>query len=304
MEAVSKLYTHERNTVAELAYHSRLVSLGALATIMLLAFPSFIQQAVNIQPKAYPLPGVGLATLQRLVEFTNTSGLNDDWDVFAAMDNGLINSHVYPSNASANCPTEHCTWEPYTTIGVSVTADNVTNLLVRGPDMPAVVPQDHHSFERPEDGDEGYLNISTFQLDTRWLGSEQFPTPPGSDGRLSDLAHIYLSYYDPCLNVDANPDWRDLRYWRGFKATFKLSLLRLKSTYSQSMNTEIVGTYDDLPWIVSPEPSATGLVERQLYCAQEESSPESFCIRSDKLAALGENLDWALNPDMVRGISF
>lgn len=264
---------------------------------MLLAFPSFIQQAVNTQPKAYPLAEKGLAQLQRLVEFTNTSDINDAWDIYAAMDNGLINDHIYASNATGICPTEFCTWDPYITLGVNVITEDITNMLVRQPDMPAVFPQANHSFERKDIGDQGYHNQSTFQLDTRWIFNKEYPTPENSNGVLPDLAHIYLSYYDPCLNIEKNPDWRDLKYWRGFKASFKLSLMRLQSTYRQSMNTEVIQIYDSMSWTNSSYPSATSLVERQMYCAKQDA--EEFCIRSDKLAALGDNLDWVLNPNSM-----
>lgn len=280
-----------------LGWKPRLVSLGALATIMLLAFPSFIQQAVNTRPKTYPLAGNGMAQLQRLVEFTNTSDVNDAWDLFAAMDNGLINDFIYASNATGHCPTEYCTWDPYTTLGVSVITEDITSMLVRQPDMPAIVPQTNHSFERTEIGDQGYLNQSTFQLDTKWIFNHEYPTPENNNGRLPDLAHIYLSYYDPCLNLEKSSDWRDLKYWRGFKASFKLSLFRLKSTYRQTMNTEILQTYDDLGWSNSSYPSIAGLVERHMYCVEQDS--DKFCIRSDKLSALGDNLDWAMNPNMM-----
>lgn len=213
------------------------------------------------------------------------------------MDNGLINDHVYPSNASGTCPTDHCTWDPYTTLGVSVTIEDVTNLLESQPDMPALVPQDKHSFERT---DPYYLNKSTFMVDTRWIFDADYPTPAVSDGRLPDLANIYLSYYDPCLNTNSDLDWRALKYWRGFKASFKFSLLRLNSTFTQSMNTEIKETQDSLPWNSSLAPSAAGLVERRLFCAQDGQSPDDFCVRSDKLTTIGEQLDWAINPYNVR----
>ncbi|OAL52965.1 hypothetical protein IQ07DRAFT_629469 [Pyrenochaeta sp. DS3sAY3a] len=275
----------------------RLVSLGAIATIMLLAFPSFIQQAVNTQLSEYALSDTGAAHVYRLKDFTNTSNLQDGWDVFAAIDNGLISSNVYASNASVQCVTDHCTWEPYTTLGMSVKTEDVTNLLVTEPDMPALFPFANHSWDRTR----GYLiplNETTFQVDTKWIFSEEYPTPAAeSEEKLADLAQIYLSYYDPCLNTKSDPNWRDLKYWRGFRASFRLALFTLKSTYEQHMTTEVVQTYDDPSWIISPLISATGLVERQLYCTEHDG--EQFCLRNDKIHTIGEQLDYAMDPSMM-----
>lgn len=273
---------------------SRLVSLGAISTIMLLAFPSFIQQAVNTKLSEYAINETGAAQVYRLKDFTNTSSLQDDWDVFAAIDNGLISSHVYASNASVQCATDHCTWEPYTTLGMSVISEDVTNLLVTEPDMPALFPFANHSWDRTR----SFLiplNETTFQIDTRWVFSEEYPTPAAeSEEKLPDLAQIYLSYYDPCLNRKNDPNWRDLKYWRGFRASFRLALLTLKSTYEQHMTTEVVQTYDDLSWTISPIISPTRLVERQLYCTEHDG--ENFCLRNDKIDTLGEQLDYAMDP--------
>lgn len=273
---------------------SRLVSLGAIATIMLLAFPSFIQQAVNTQLLEYALAEPGVAQIGRLKDFTNTSELQDGWDVFTAIDNGLISTRVHASNSSVQCVTEHCTWEPYTTLAMSVKTEDITDQLVTEPDMPALFPFPNHSWNRTR----AYvipLNESTFQIDTKWILSEDFPTPAAeSEDRLPDLAQIYLSYYDPCLNSQDDPNWRDLKYWRGFRASFRLALLTLKSTYNQHMNTEIMKTYDDMSWTITPIMSPTRLVERYLYCT--EHGGEQFCLRDDKLVTLGEQLDYAMDP--------
>lgn len=73
--------------------------------------------------------------------------------------------------------------------------------------------------------------------------------PKHSNSKMEDLAHIYLTYQDPCLGGQTDPfTMFDLNKFRTYKATFQMCLKTLFTKFNVSTSTRVVTNHTDLPW--------------------------------------------------------
>lgn len=109
-----------------------LATLGALCTLLLLAFSTFVQQSVAVRSKRIAVNDPENASHIRLATDARTINLmrdrNDSFAIFQAMYSPYIN----PANVSGYCLSNFCTWDLYQTLSVCATVDGATHLLRPG----------------------------------------------------------------------------------------------------------------------------------------------------------------------------
>jgi hypothetical protein len=113
-----------------LLWHTRcyhLMSIGALITILALAFDTFSQQVItigfrNVEDPTYK----NLANVLRSQSITVENAVNE-FPIKAAIANGIYNSDI--SDLTAYCPTGNCTWPRIPTLGMCGGCTNVTDAL-------------------------------------------------------------------------------------------------------------------------------------------------------------------------------
>ncbi|KAF2712999.1 hypothetical protein K504DRAFT_370562 [Pleomassaria siparia CBS 279.74] len=206
----------------------------------------------------------------------------------------MLDSYRSLSNVTGNCPNDRCTWEPYTSLGICYTTEDITstitdykgNLTVsqRQPVIEASVFGDKNTNTSP------YWTFGSTALyftDGAELTQESIPTPNNTDSNFPDIADIYVLYYDPCH--DGTTDYRESKNWRAFKATTRLCLQTLQSSFNASMNTTMLSSRSDLTWVLSA--SADTLDEQ--YCVEEKG--EIFCIDRPTLRVLGGQMSINFN---------
>ena len=119
-----------------LKFQPHLVSLGALSTILLLLFPTLVQQSVALKSRQVALPDNGQAYLQRVTVFNNTfkvcsSRGNLDYHDSAAIVRAFLDDFINPLNVTGSCPTNRCTWDNYTILAICARTEDITRELIQ-----------------------------------------------------------------------------------------------------------------------------------------------------------------------------
>ncbi|ORY09663.1 hypothetical protein BCR34DRAFT_615659 [Clohesyomyces aquaticus] len=265
----------------------RLVHLGALITIFMLVFSTFFQQAVQIRLRLQEFTG-RTATTPRLVKYMiqTRSGAdqiyskgylysNDDIgaDLYITnkINSGLLASSPTLSDVRSHCPGEQCNWDPYKTLAICYSTEDVSSQLItitseRGDDL-VTLP----GIEVREYGGIDTLWTSTifgngasmkgFRGQKSKKTDSELKNP---DSNLGDLAHIYLAYQDQCLvpKNDSSPP-NNRKYWRAFKGTIQLCLQTLQTYHntntsaSNETSTTVIQEHRNLRWNADGDPLKT-----------------------------------------------
>ncbi|XPS90735.1 hypothetical protein M3J09_000168 [Ascochyta lentis] len=313
------------------ALKQNLASLGALATILLLAFPTFVQQAVQIGTTNFQNTGAEFASLPRATQYLSDGDLGgsnnaffdqarlDTWfrsdymDVYlkSAVEAGLLAADVTPDDVASHCGTEACSWEPYHTLAICSGVEDADHMLsFEDGAVPRVplggddIPQGRKKIQ-PE---------STFRAESKFFAADRYegstdanytklvrsrPTPNNTETNLPDLAHVYLTYFDPCLGTNNIAGRKDRKGWKAHKATFNLCIQTHNTSYNASgMHTTILSNNEKINWsnetVVEYDGSTVPYMWKN-YCAQLPNSTERFCLADRVMVLLGGQLALTLN---------
>lgn len=234
-----------------------------------------------------------------------------DLDIYwkNAIDAGITGADITLSDVPSSCMHNSCAWEPYHTLAICSHVENVTDMLdfsgynhaaeywTYRPRIP--LPTDH-----VVEGGSFFTQGTFFMAEDILLSDGRFrnqSTPNNTGTNLPDLAHIYLSYYDPCeATNDTAMMWdsfnKDFTPWRSYKAVFRLCIQALKSTYNASgMHTTIDHEVKPIKWT-----NTTTDLERYLggithWCANSTEIDEQLCLDQGLLQTIGGQLITSLN---------
>ncbi|CAO2648636.1 Nn.00g079030.m01.CDS01 [Neocucurbitaria sp. VM-36] len=303
-----------------MSWRLQLVTLGAASTILLLAFPTFIQQSVNVTSKDSPVLGANVS-IPRAQAYQDADGLFElhfgtppvsqtgfqraNMALRNAIDRGMLQEHVYASEVTGTCPAERCIWPPYTTLAVCTVVSDVSTLLRQnGADS-----RNGTDRERPQLGNivlqgvtPNALNAnSTFRSATFAYWSESFgeeeamserQTPPNSNDTIPDIAQVYTWYLDPCLQATVDPyeNEGEVANWRAFKVSFKLCLQTFETSSATTTESNLLSTEYDLAWS-----KGSGLGLDDGLFASPKGSSESFGMEEYVLEAIGGQIASTFN---------
>ncbi|KAG9192837.1 hypothetical protein G6011_11571 [Alternaria panax] len=277
-----------------LLWHLRLrphlVSLGALSTIMMLAFPTFVQQSVAVNTRRAKfhtdsqtyVKRAGQVSVSNLESFS----FNEDISNSVAMFQALVTEYINPANVTGHCATDICTWEPYTTLSICVTTEDISESLVHGDAIsgdlaspPRLVGHDHAFSIEPGTTLYTYTQ-SVGDLYDHWpLPVDDIPTS------LPDYPNLYLIFYDPCkkdVQDEQRPfDAQDITRWTAFRATFRPCVQIYNTTYASSWQSATMTSPESLQWYLTSSLS---------FCTRVPAFGDEICINSTLLRAIGESL--------------
>ena len=303
-----------------------MASLGAISTLLLLAFPTFVQQAVQIGTKYSNRSGIDSASVPRATWYDMSNGPGDStnsyydyadlgtWftssymDVYlkAAIEAGLlVDGSASHNDVPSHCGSERCLWSPYHTLAVCSRVDDVTDELIRNDQYPPYIElgEDHTATKKNKLQAPG-----TFKTRSKFFGADRYSdtdlnitkvararaTPNNSDTNLPDLAHVYLEYYDPCLGNVTQLAGTGNEAWKAHRAVFNLCIQTHNVSYDASgMHTNVLSENTNLKW--ENETAYEGLNEYQQYCTGVPGSADRFCLRDSFMTLIGGQLAISLD---------
>lgn len=281
-----------------LSTRPHLVSVGAIATILLLGFSPFAQQSVTIEVRSTngissPTSAIIGRSVQYVNDATNASFVEYDLDSQSRISimyhphmskgilAGILDDVSSPSDVIGSCQAEVCTWEPYQTLAVcsfveDISADGAMDepgpYSPDGSRMYYVGPE---SWSRDQTG----VNIS----ETFWMNTQIDTQDPDARAEnyapLRNISTTYVAYYPPCdHNGNPRADWvgqrDDAANWKGFQGSLILCLQTLNSTYNLTMQTKVIDTQIDLDWQIKPGVSNDS---QYRYCVTGQDN-EEYCV--------------------------
>ncbi|KAF2478009.1 uncharacterized protein BDR25DRAFT_207498 [Lindgomyces ingoldianus] len=111
-------------------------ALGAIITILALAFEPFFQQLVSFPPRDVVL-GSGTVSIASTYHIDNQGiayvfdggELEEGKSMKLVIDEAVFTSNFAPTPAPSVCPTGRCTWSPYTSLGVCQKCQDISSFL-------------------------------------------------------------------------------------------------------------------------------------------------------------------------------
>ncbi|KAF2818990.1 hypothetical protein CC86DRAFT_375415 [Ophiobolus disseminans] len=278
-----------------------LVTLGALSTILMLAFPIFVQQSVSMNNTGSIIKDTD-AFLYRATNVTGKLeslepliGISSPSDPTAII-SGITSQYINPANVTGICATGsvgRCAWKPFTTLAVCSSVENVTDKLVSHDqnNMPPTLP---FTGEGPENWENTTI-YSKVSLPVAYLNSNPGNgVGPANQSRIDApfFAEIYVSFYDACLKEEderGSLSGTDMiRYWNAYKATMYPCLQTLNSSFEGSWRSDITGTPQNLQWRYIIQNN------RAINCVRDNTG-EDFCMDQSLKYDIGDALYRAYN---------
>ncbi|KAL6703032.1 hypothetical protein ACN47E_010308 [Coniothyrium glycines] len=288
-----------------LTTHPTLVSIGALATILLLGFNPFVQQAatIGIRTVEYEDPS-SIAAIRRTVQYVNdnfATQLSDHNATSTASDGSIggvstfhpnmvkgilsgILGETHLADIVGYCNAEACEWPLYTTLAICATSEEVSSL---GSVSNHTVGEQGVPVFSINGTDWVPPTVYLTEPDTFWMKSQLHDPEILEQDKLPSLADIYVAYLPMCDGVgETIPNWRErvntASEWRAYKGTLNLCLQTLKSDMNTTMSTEIISTQTDLSWKkINPNNSSS------ILCLTAPQGKDEFCVGGNDL------LQWA-----------
>jgi hypothetical protein len=180
---------------------------------------------------------------------------------------GLQQNTIDPSDAAAYCPTNKCSWDNFTTVGVCAQTEEITHLIEE-----RIISDGNSSRREPiiqfpfaEPGMIWGPSDSKFQAYTQQIGYYNDPimssgspdsqdyvgTRKNDDSDLPDIAQVYLMFYDPCLGAkdpSNNTRQMNVKYWRAFKGRIRLCLQDIEAKFENDLKTTILNSRSNVTW--------------------------------------------------------
>ncbi|KAH7066067.1 hypothetical protein BKA63DRAFT_154822 [Paraphoma chrysanthemicola] len=235
----------------------------------------------------------------------------------SALEAGLLASKVTPSNVTGLCARQTCSWDEYRTLAICSHVDDAEPMLVfptntTAPDFPPHIPLGREEFREGVKSPYQIAKDSNFHVQARFFAADKTdakdagqeaarvlrarPTPNNTATGLSDLAHIYISYYDPCFKVDGVSMDYNPAVWKAHRASFHLCIQTHNTSYNSSgMHTDVLHTEEGMAWnteipihltVIDPNLDAKSLK----YCAQLSDSDDKFCMSRRSVRLIGGQL--------------
>ena len=211
----------------------------------------------------------------------------------ASVYSGMIEASTTLSDTNGSCPTEFCTWEPYTTLAVCSSFEDVSSDIVALGNKSAF-----GGALMSVTGMKAELPSNINMIPTFWMAASTAymnMTATNHTGKLSD---IYLLYYPVCddlgndgNNIDSD-EWvaqkNNPKNWKAFKATMGFCLQTVNSTFNTSMETIVTSTKGNLEWVGNPTTSQRPRPTE--YCHNGEGSGGTYCLTESSIQQFGELL--------------
>ncbi|KAF2027809.1 hypothetical protein EK21DRAFT_102269 [Setomelanomma holmii] len=246
---------------------------------MLLAFAPFAQQSNTIQLKVVnsTTPSSSIS-INRAVTWMNyawnstyfdKAGTDEfgDSTAFSSLLSGVLNRNNSISDIVGTCQAESCTGDDYTTLAVCESVEDISSQGVSYNRSNSTSPSTGvrlagAGWQPPS---LGYDDEDTFWMyaPQTFTDGTQATSSPVQNGTLPPVSEIYLAYLPPC--DDRNED-RNL-------ATLSICIQGLRSSFNNTMRTEIVETRHDLKWNDHYE-----------HCLTEPYKGDNFCIGAPDIA--------------------
>lgn len=212
-----------------------------------------------------------------------------DNEIQSAAITGMYNDYESASNVTSKCPGSRCTWEPYTTLALCYSVEDVTSTLVvhkqgqvdRTVFSPAALDQ-YRAPPKETSDDWGWFD--TFWTAAVYFGNIDVPW----SYNLSHVADAFIVVFDPCKNPDldngnSTAHWNNTSVWTAYRGTFSLCLQTLNSSFAgSSMNTTIIQTKQavDLHWD-----------DVEGYCTSIDGDPVRYCMDGYAVHSLGATIE-------------
>lgn len=206
------------------------------------------------------------------------------------------------SDVKAFCPSAQCNWDPYTTLAICYFVEDVSSQLVEQP----------YSIEGSKQITLPGLTISnTNDYLTTWFttifsvnGIARAIGPPQSDFNASelqrmspesnfDVAHVYLAYQDPCLMKNMSDTSK--QSWRAFKATTKICLQTLNTTYNGSTETTVIKSYTNPEWTTTNSSQSRSSRPNGNWTTNLGNNLETFSVDFKTAELIGNQLATLFN---------
>ncbi|KAH7094363.1 hypothetical protein FB567DRAFT_556016 [Paraphoma chrysanthemicola] len=163
----------------------------------------------------------------------------------------VLSTDPSPSDIVGDCMSEACSWQPYTSLAVCASIEDISSRGVM------------------YNNSQGYPNLriagANWQPPSQELsGTDIFwmAAPVGDPGNLTTarptaITEIYVAYYPACnstnqprqgVGEEMTEPRRNASNWKVFKGTLSACVQTLNSTYNNSMTTTIIDTQRDLNW--------------------------------------------------------
>jgi hypothetical protein len=219
--------------------------------------------------------------------------------MMSAIMSDMNSNYMSPSNVSGICQTEMCTWEPYYSLGVCTSTEDISSetmayqpnkypppkpqVSVLGPNGPIPVPN------LPAQGDMMSFWVQSFNRSVD-------PEMQSGGGSLNNIPLIdtYAVYYPtPCDNsasvyyVGAD----EPSNWRAHHGIFSLCVQQLNSTFRNStINTTILDTKMNVQWRAN-----VSIQKVDSICARVNNASIDYCIARDSAKVIVSMLQTMLN---------
>lgn len=225
----------------------------------------------------------------------------------SAIEAGVLAAEVSHADVMGHCNMTECSWEPYNTLAICSRVEKADHMLsFEGRQHPRILV-DGADFDQPDGNSQaaGGGNRSSFFTQSKFFAanivsdsadanSTTIPLlhadPNNYTTGLPDLAHIYLTYVDPCLAP--NISWRDVigpEAWKAHKAIFNLCVQTHNSSYNASgMHTIVLPTEVNTIW--TNENATESRSARIRYCTKPPGSIDKFCLPLSVLVNIGRQL--------------
>lgn len=233
-----------------------LATLGALCTLLMLTFSTFVQQSVAVNTKRIIINDNNASYVQLATDIKLITKLPTESRESAAILQAMLSSYLNPANVTGHCSTDICSWEPYKTLSVCATVQDATTYLIagnmssNGTRLPPQIAGATAGFSPPLHSNTSLYAYVERPTDSVGYGDGSPQDTPSSI--LPESAAIYLIYYDYCKEADAGhaqfSQKGNLEYWTALKANFYTCLQTFNTTFEGSWQASITDSTTHMDW--------------------------------------------------------
>lgn len=169
--------------------------LGAVTTVLMVAFPTFAQQAITTRTRNVVVPGV--STIARANNFTYDSA-----DHYQEITRGVLDAfsrdNINPAEVEGTCSGQKCIWENYESLAICATTyPMVVNMSAICTNNGAETCSIENSPNATYAGDVLASLPSAFDTNVQWLNVETSFNTTGTSGQSQqDSRDIFLTAID------------------------------------------------------------------------------------------------------------